>query len=280
MMHGSCLVGAEKAISLLRDEATRQPVVIDFGCGTGRMIRFFDKHGCNVLGLDITPAMVEAARKLGLPQNTSALHFNGLSIPKPSGSADLIWVCAVFKYTMFPPGSQCVHGMLPATEPGCAFKPTFAEIGREMFRVLKPGGLLVQYEMYVDAAPEVFRRELETTGFRMEEVNILRRDKGRLERFCEWGDAFSLPAPLVVFLGRSCAKLRYRFDAPTRKRGDFRDYCFVWRKPAPALPLARGESPFAALPELGWRAAVAGQGDAGAQGVVDSAPRTRGSPAS
>lgn len=233
MMHGASLVGAEKAVSLLRSKASGQPVVVDFGCGTGRMIRFFEKHGCNVLGLDITEAMVEAARKIGLPSNSSASHFNGLAIPKENESVDSVWVCAVLKYTLFPPGSKCVHGMLPATEPGCPFKPTFAEIAREMFRVLKPGGLVVQYEMYVDADPDVFTYEFENAGFRIEEIKVLRRDKGRLERFCEWGDSFALPGSLTLFLGRSCAKLRYLFDAPERKRGDFRDYYFVWRKPAP-----------------------------------------------
>jgi SAM-dependent methyltransferase len=258
MMHGACLVGAEKAVSLLRSKAIGQPVVVDFGCGTGRMIRFFDKHGCNVLGLDITEAMVEAARKIGLPSNSSAWHFNGLSIPKENESVDLIWVCAVLKYTLFPPGSKCVHGMLPATEPGCAFEATYADIAREMFRVLKPGGLVVQYEMYVDADPDVFRHDFEDAGFRIEEIEVLRRDKGRLEGLCEWGESFALPVSLVLFLGRSCAKLRYLFDAPERKIGDFRDYYFVWRKGgtvSPA-PLEGMEEP----PVLAPREARGGQG--------------------
>lgn len=232
MMHGAGLFGAWMAVHLLRSKAIRQPFVVDFGCGTGRMMRFFAKYKCNVLGLDITEAMLEAARKIGLPSNASTSHFNGLSIPRKSHSVDLVWVSAVLKYTLFSPGSKCLHGILRETEASCVFNPTYADIAKEMFRVLKPGGLVVQYEMYVDANPDVFKRDFENAGFMTEQIRIVRRYNGRLERLCEWCDSFALPASLVLFLGGLCAKLRYLFDTPERKSGDFRDYYFVWRKPS------------------------------------------------
>src|SRR5262245_54697306 len=40
-------------------------VLLDFGCGTGRMLRFFASHGWRVIGTEISKEMLEAATRYG-----------------------------------------------------------------------------------------------------------------------------------------------------------------------------------------------------------------------
>jgi hypothetical protein len=102
MMHGAGLVAAQKAFSMSRKQEGRRSVVLDFGCGTGRMVRFFGKQGYDVLGLDITFEMLKQAKKYGLPSVAWLSHFDGLSIPVKDQSIDIIWVCGVLKYPPSP----------------------------------------------------------------------------------------------------------------------------------------------------------------------------------
>jgi SAM-dependent methyltransferase len=242
MMHGAHMVGAEKALLLAHRKESGQPVVLDFGCGTGRMVRFFGNRGCFVLGVDITPAMLDAARNYGIPQGSTLCHFDGLSIPMEDRSADIVWVCAVLKYTLFPPGTPCRHGydqpadgnstQVDGNPPvGKSFTPTYAEVAKEMYRVLKPGGIVVNCEMWVDAAHDVFTPGFEKAGFLTERVSVLRRYTGRLERFFELRDSVRLPPAYVLSIARLCAKLRYCMDDPRAEDSGFRDYLFIWRKP-------------------------------------------------
>jgi SAM-dependent methyltransferase len=241
VIHGASLVGAEKTLWFARKKGLHQPVVLDFGCGNGRMVRFFGNHGCSVLGVDITIEMLRAGRGYGLPQNSWLSHFGGLSIPMKDHSVDIVWICGVLKYTLFPPGSRCRHGCdqsntlgLPHAGGGFStrksFTPSYADIAKEMYRVLKPGGFVANYEMFVDARPDAFTPGFEKAGFVTESIHVLRRDEGQMERLCEWYDSYRLPPRFVLFLARLCAKLRYRFDDPGQT-GGFRDYFFVWRKP-------------------------------------------------
>lgn len=40
-----------------------QPAVLDAGCGTGRMSRYLTDRGCRTVGIDLSPGMVEMARR-------------------------------------------------------------------------------------------------------------------------------------------------------------------------------------------------------------------------
>jgi hypothetical protein len=110
--------------------------------------------------------------------------------------------------------------------------PTYFEVAREMHRVLKPGGIVAQCEMFVDEHPEVFTRDFERAGFVSERISIVRRYTGRLEKLCEWREAIRLPPVFVLSIAKTCANLRYWWDIPYNPGKDFRDYLFVWRKPA------------------------------------------------
>jgi ubiquinone/menaquinone biosynthesis C-methylase UbiE len=240
MMHGASLAAAKTALSMLREQRSSRLSILDFGCGNGRMIRFFGKKGWDVLGIDVTVEMLKQAKKYALPSTARLAHFDGLSIPVKDQSIGMVWVCGVLKYTLFPPGARCRHENIEihkgnpngaSTNGTEVFVPTYFEVAKEMHRVLKPGGIVAQYEMWVDEHPEVFIRDFERVGFVKERVSVLHKYEGRREKACLWRAHVQLPRWFVVFLAEICAKSRARRDNPYKLDTGFRDYLFVWRKP-------------------------------------------------
>jgi predicted TPR repeat methyltransferase len=92
---------------------------IDLGCGTGLAARAFATQTDKIIGIDLSPGMIELARLTGLYTALEVAEIvEGLS-RKPDASADLILAADVMVY---------VHDMAPLL--------------REAARVLTPGGLL------------------------------------------------------------------------------------------------------------------------------------------
>ena len=93
--------------------------VCGLGCGPGHVTRYLHDRGVDVFGIDLSPGMLEQARKLN-----PAIEFqqgNMLAL----GVEDGAWAAIVAFYSI-------VH--IPRTDILQAF--------REMFRALKPDGLL------------------------------------------------------------------------------------------------------------------------------------------
>jgi ubiquinone/menaquinone biosynthesis C-methylase UbiE len=106
------------------DRAGIQPdmYVLDLGCGLGGASRYLAAEcGCRVAAIDLTPSFVEAARTLtarcGLAERIEFRQANALALPFPDGTFDHVWSYAVT--------------MNIADKVG---------LGREVARVLKPGG--------------------------------------------------------------------------------------------------------------------------------------------
>ena len=80
------------------DLADRLPVrpeqhILDIGCGLGGPARYFAKRFlCNVTGIDITPAFVEAAKKLtalvGMQDTVTIQQGDGQHLPYPDNAFD------------------------------------------------------------------------------------------------------------------------------------------------------------------------------------------------
>jgi ubiquinone/menaquinone biosynthesis C-methylase UbiE len=93
--------------------------VCELGCGPGHVARYLHDRGVEIFGIDLSPGMLEQARKLN-----AAIDFqqgNMLALNVEDGS----WAAIVAFYSI-------IH--IPRTDILQAF--------REMFRVLQPGGLL------------------------------------------------------------------------------------------------------------------------------------------
>lgn len=101
----------------------REPVffrrAIDLGCGTGLVARAFAAQAEQIIGIDLSPRMIERARDTGLYAELEVAEIIAGLGGKPDGSADLILAADVMVY---------VHDMVPVL--------------REAARVLMPGGLL------------------------------------------------------------------------------------------------------------------------------------------
>ena len=93
--------------------------VCDLGCGPGHVARYLSDRGVDVFGIDLSPGMIEQARKLNPVMEFQRGNMLALEVE------DGAWAAIVAFYSI-------VH--IPKTD--------ILQALREMFRALKPGGLL------------------------------------------------------------------------------------------------------------------------------------------
>jgi ubiquinone/menaquinone biosynthesis C-methylase UbiE len=184
--------------------------VLDFGCGNGRFMKLFSES-YYVIGSEITYEMLQGAQKEILGnRNCGYVLTDGVSLPFAANSIDLIWCCAVLRYSLL------------------VSDPVYTKIAQEMFRVLRPGGYVVNCEMYVEVAPETFILGFEAAGFRTTEVHVLHRYNCRMERLLSNVGRGTALTPYAASLN---AFIRVLLDNPKRDVAGLRDYLFTWRKP-------------------------------------------------
>ena len=94
--------------------------ICDMGCGPGHVARYLRDAGAKIFGLDLSPQMLEQARKLN--PDISFREGNMLALDLPDAS--LAGIAAFYAIVNIP------HEALPI-------------VFREMARVLQPGGLLL-----------------------------------------------------------------------------------------------------------------------------------------
>jgi SAM-dependent methyltransferase len=111
---------------LLRGRFDRRPRVLDAGCGTGRNLPYFLRHGFEVLVADADAGAVDAVRQLAaslqarLPPDR--VHCGSLTaLPWEDGSIDAVICSAVLHFA--------------------SGEREFAAMLGELWRVLAPGGL-------------------------------------------------------------------------------------------------------------------------------------------
>jgi SAM-dependent methyltransferase len=202
-LHHTQLVAARYAATLV----PRNGRVVDFGCGTGRFMRFFATRVRSVVGTEVTWEMAERAVALGLPRHCTTVLTDGVTIPLTTSSVDLLWACGVLRYSLNVPN------------------PKYEEIAREMARVLRPAGWVVSVEMYVDQPASDFTNGFEAARFRTELFRIVHWHDDKWARRVQSG---RLPTPLIPIAARWMAS-RHLGMSPTTGAG-FRDYLFAWRK--------------------------------------------------
>ena len=93
--------------------------VCELGCGPGHVARYLHDRGVDVIGIDLSPGMLEQARKLN--PTIEFQQGNMLALEVEDGA----WAAIVAFYSI-------VH--IPKTD--------ILQACREMFRALQPGGLL------------------------------------------------------------------------------------------------------------------------------------------
>jgi ubiquinone/menaquinone biosynthesis C-methylase UbiE len=140
--------------------------VCDMGCGPGQVARYLRDVGATVFGLDLSPRMLEQARRLN--PDIQFREGNMMSLDLPDGT--LAGIAAFYAIVNIPEDS------LPS-------------VFREMHRVLQPGGLLMlafhcgDEILHVDRLwdrpvsmdfflfqPSAIRQSLKAVGFAVEET--------------------------------------------------------------------------------------------------------------
>ena len=75
----------EEALDLKGDE-----IVLDFGCGSGRFSYWIAPRVKQVVGLEVTPAMIELAERNRTAENVEFMLYDGVHFPVFSYSFDII----------------------------------------------------------------------------------------------------------------------------------------------------------------------------------------------
>jgi len=113
---------AESIVSVLERIGIRPgAAVLDFGCGSGRVLIHMGNHGWRLLGCDIDQEAIAWSRK-GVPG--ARFEVNGMAPPLPFPDSELDVVFAVSVFTHFDESEQ-------------------AAWAHELRRILKPGGVAV-----------------------------------------------------------------------------------------------------------------------------------------
>jgi ubiquinone/menaquinone biosynthesis C-methylase UbiE len=94
--------------------------VCDMGCGPGHVARYLRDAGTNVFGLDLSPKMLEQARRLNPDISFQLANMTALDLDDGA----LAGITAFYAIVNIP-------------------KENLSSVFREMHRVLKPGGLLL-----------------------------------------------------------------------------------------------------------------------------------------
>lgn len=107
-----------------RVRSARPESVVEFGCGPGRLVRALSEHSgaADVVGLDLSPYLLERAHARLTRPNARLLHASGLSTPAGEASFDV----AV--------AAHYVGHLPPPVRPAAV---------SEMARVVRPGGRVI-----------------------------------------------------------------------------------------------------------------------------------------
>lgn len=100
--------------------------ILDFGCGTGNLIRMFSDHDYRFTGVDVSIKMLKFGHRHLFKKPVLFVQYDGKTLPFPNNSFDVCVTNGVLVY-------------LTETE-------QFLNTLKEINRVLKPGGRLIASE--------------------------------------------------------------------------------------------------------------------------------------
>lgn len=160
--------GVQKFWTYLVEQGCGRARGIEMGCGKGRNVIGLAKEGVEMHGFDFSPSAIEEARSRAERAGASTAHFK-------VQDATETWD---YESDSFDFGIDCF-----ATTDIESAKGRAAAV-REMYRVLKPGGLLLAYLLSTD---DEFHKEM-VTKQPAHERNAFHHSTGKFERTFDQGD--------------------------------------------------------------------------------------------
>jgi SAM-dependent methyltransferase len=139
--------------------------VLDFGCGTGRLSEWLVRQGASVTGVDVTPEMVEVARKRVPDARFEVIEDS--SVPYADGAFDLVITAGVLLYYVRGDGA----------------------VIRELARVLRADGRAIAIEQVTDSdelgrggSIQAYEQMFGEGGMRVEAKRAIRIGDSRIIR--------------------------------------------------------------------------------------------------
>jgi SAM-dependent methyltransferase len=99
--------------------------VLDYGCGAAEGGIYFAKQGASVVGIDVSPGMLEAARKLAAHHGVTieTRQVQGERIPADDGEFDLIYGNGVLHHVDLSRARPELSRIMKPTGKGCFIEP-------------------------------------------------------------------------------------------------------------------------------------------------------------
>lgn len=147
-------------------ETTGRGQVCDMACGPGQVARYLRDAGATVFGLDLSPRMIELARRLN--PDISFREGNMLTLDLPEET--LAGIAAFYAIVNIPEESlpQAFQEMHRVLQPGGLLLIAF-HLGNETIKNEEMWGKTVAMDFFFFPALSI-RRKLETAGFTIEEI--------------------------------------------------------------------------------------------------------------
>jgi ubiquinone/menaquinone biosynthesis C-methylase UbiE len=189
----------------------KSDTVVDFGCGIGHHTHAIYLRAGKTMGVDVTQGMIQRARASFGHLPILFEQIDGIHLPVESNSVALIWISGVLRYSLLVPN------------------PKHREIVNEFFRVLKPGGWVYNFEMYVDQPSAAFSKDFLEGGFSLLSAPVVHLQRSKFDQIAtgkyrrlflrKWWADFS------IWWTKSTVK------EPRLDVNILRDYFFEYRKP-------------------------------------------------